>query len=467
MNLGRIAAALHWSAPVYVLDVAQSDTVTNGSTPVIGCEFPRATDARSIEAALLTMRDRLADRSVAQLSRNGRDRYAAQLSERLDTRSAPLANWIASLSDHQRRHKPVGGAFFAPSPGTARPANDGATSADLPLWQHIGEAARVDPGHRIGWHPVTVFSTLALAVIGLWSAGMLISGLSNARELHLTKQAVQTLATAPDSAARLRALLALQQRIDLYEERTQNHTPLRTRFGLNRDAEVLAGLWKPYAQASRGALVTPIRQNLEAQLVDLSQMQTAQVDAQINRLALDGHKALETYLMMADPSRADAGFMMPLLMRYWSTNANLRIGEKLDLSERLLGFYARHLPAHADWRIQPRPELVNASRQTLLAVIGVKNSEDTIYQGILDAVGNRYPEQTLSSLTVGTDTRGLLHTRATVPGVFTRQAYEGTIAAAIDEAAKRSETISDWVLANGQNTLPHHATHNQHNRPKP
>ncbi|MEJ0003870.1 MAG: hypothetical protein WDN30_10305 [Pararobbsia sp.] len=88
-------------------------------------------------------------------------------------------------------------------------------------------------------------------------------------------------------------------------------------------------------------------------------------------------------------------------MRYWRPNANLPPGEKLDLSERLLGFYARHLPAHEDWRIPLRPELVNASRQTLLAVTGVKNSEDTIYQGILDAVGNKYPDQTLPSLTCG------------------------------------------------------------------
>ncbi|MFL9904711.1 ImcF-related family protein, partial [Paraburkholderia fungorum] len=143
-------------------------------------------------------------------------------------------------------------------------------------------------------------------------------------------------------------------------------------------------------------------------------------------------------------------FMTPLLTRYWTTDANLPTGEKLDLSERLLGFYAQHLKAHADWRIQPRPDLINASRQTLLAVIGVKNSEDTIYQNILESAANRYANQTLASLTAGTDTRGLIHATATVPGVFTRQAYEGTIAAAIDEAAKRSEVASDWVLTDGQ-----------------
>ncbi|SIO69429.1 type VI secretion system protein ImpL [Burkholderia sp. GAS332] len=449
VNLARIADTLRWAAPVYVLDIADTDHVANANTPVTGCEFPRNADTIAIEAALQTVRLRLAARSVAQLSRNFRDRYAANLSERLDTRSGPLARWIAGLSGGRYRQQLVSGAFFAPypMPATGRDKN-APTSADLSLWQYIGDAAQAISGRRIGWHPVTVFSIVAFTAIGVWTAGMLISGLSNTRELHLTRQALHTLDTAPDSAARLHGLLALQQRIDLYEDRTQHHTPLLTRFGLNRDREVLAALWQPYARASRSVLVTPVQQNLEASLVDLSQMQTEHVDDRTNQLALDGHKALKTYLMLAEPSRADAAFMTPLLTRYWSTNANLPTGEKLDLSERLLGFYAQHLRAHEDWRIQPRRDLVNSSRQTLLAVIGVKNSEDTIYQGVLDRVGNRYPDQTLASLTAGTDTRGLLRTSASVSGVFTRQAYEGTIAAAIDEAAKRNEAASDWVLAN-------------------
>ena len=40
---------------------------------------------------------------------------------------------------------------------------------------------------------------------------MLMSGLSNVRDLHLTHEALHSLDTAPDSATRLRALLALQQ----------------------------------------------------------------------------------------------------------------------------------------------------------------------------------------------------------------------------------------------------------------
>ncbi len=243
---------------------------------------------------------------------------------------------------------------------------------------------------------------------------MLVAGVSNGHDLIESQRAVDLVKTAPDAAARLRALVVLQREIGLYEDRIQHHAPLLTRFGLNHDREVLAALWKPYAQASRRDLLVPVQQNLEAELVDLSQMPTGQADAK-TKLALEGHDTLKTYLMLADPAHVDTGFMTAQLQHQWRTQAQLSEGERLDLSERLLTFYAAHLKAHPEWAIQARPELVNGARQTLLALIGVRNSEDTIYQEVLSSVGNKYPDQTLMSLTAGADPRGLVRTTASVP----------------------------------------------------
>ncbi len=156
--------------------------------------------------------------------------------------------------------------------------------------------------------------------------------------------------------------------------------------------------------------------------------------------------------MLADPQRADAAFMTPQLEHHWNLDTGLRPGEKLDLSTRLLGFWVQHFPAHPDWRIQPREDLVSNARQTLLAIVGVKNSEDTIYQGILDSMGHKYPDQTLASLTAGTDTRGLFSSSAIVAGVFTRQAWDGSVEAAIDDAAKHNGVAGNWVLGNMADT---------------
>ncbi len=272
--------------------------------------------------------------------------------------------------------------------------------------------------------------------------------ISNAHQIVQTSEALAALKQAPDTAARLRALMALQQRIGFYEYRTQHHVPLFSRFGLNHDREALAALWTPYARESRALLAAPIQQDLEARLVDLGQMPTTQVDDQLTHVAQGGQGALKTYLMMADPQRADAGFLTQQLPKFWNTAASLTAGEKIDLSEHLLGFWADHLKSHPDWRIQPRQDLVAVARQTLLAVIGVKNSEDTVYQNVLASVGHKYPDQTLATLTAGTDTRGLFRTAAAVPGVYTRQAWEGSIENAIDDAAKHNGVAGDWVLGN-------------------
>ncbi|HDR9038015.1 TPA: type VI secretion protein VasK [Burkholderia vietnamiensis] len=450
LHLARISNLLRWAAPVFVLDLAGSDAVHRADTPVNGCELSRASDASAVETALLELRNRLADVSVGQLAHNPADRYASDLSTRLDTRSAPLARWIASLSDWQRRAQPVAGVMFAPWPASGA-TTTGTDSLHFPLWRYLTDAAKRTPGRRTATHPLTMVSGIALAAVGLWGAGMLISGLTNARGLALTNDVLRTFNGANSPATRLRALLALQQRIEFYEARVERPT-LFSRFGLNHDQDVLTALWKPYVREARPQLLAPVQQDIEGQLVDLTQMPTAQVDDQVNRLARDGHATLKTYLMMADPSRADAAFMTPQLVRHWNGGIGLSPGEKLDLSQRLLAFYAQHLGAHPDWRIAARDELVAGARQTLLAVIGVKNSEDMIYQGILESVGRKYPDQTLASLTDGTDTRGLLKTTASVPGAYTRQAWDGTIEAAIDDMAKRNGVTADWVLgATGAN----------------
>ncbi|AQV93833.1 type VI secretion protein VasK [Cupriavidus necator] len=449
MTLARITEILRWSAPVYVLDVSNADTTGNGNTPAIGCELQQDADGAAIDNALQALRNELAQRSVAQLIRNEADRYMAMLSQRLDTSAKPMAEWLAGLTNRQRWRFPVAGIVFAPYPAAAATDPETQPGADLPLWSYLADAARRGPGRRTGRHPMTVLSAIGLGSVALWTIGMVLSGILNSRDVHATQQSVTHLNAAPSAADRLRALLALQHQIERYEHRTQHRAPLATRFGLNRDEAVLDALWKPYAQASRRLLTTPVQQDLEASLVDLAQMQTTTLDEQTSKWALSGHQGLKAYLMLAEPERADAAFLTPQLVQHWSTEARITPGEQQDLAERLLGFYARHLKANPGWAIEPQPELVAGARQTLLAVIGQRNAGDTIYQGILTAFGDsnsKYPDQSLALLTSGTDPRGLVRAAATVPGVFTRQAYEGYIAPAIDQAAKRTEVASDWVL---------------------
>ncbi|CAG2159146.1 ImcF-related family protein [Cupriavidus numazuensis] len=445
--LARITEVLRWSAPVYLLDVAPTKPVPAAVVPVVACDVPASGDAAAIEDALQILRHDLAYRCVRPSTRDASARYLGELSQHLDSRSLTLADWIAQLL---RRRHPVCGVVFGPRAMTPGLENRADNDADLPLWQYLGEAARRRPGRRTARHPMTWGAGLALCAAALWITGMLISGVRNAQDVSIARRAAQDIQTAPNAAARLRSLVVLQQQIERYEYRTQHHAPWLTRFGLNRDAEVLAALRKPYAPAARQLLIEPAQQNLEASLVDLGQLQTTMLDDKSSRRAMGGRDGLKAYLMLAHPERSEPGFLAPQLVQAWSTDARITPGEKQDLAERLFRFYAQHLRANPEWKIDARSELVAGARQTLLAVVGARNAQDTVYQHILDGVGSKYPDQSLASLTTGTDTHGLLHASAIVPGVFTRQAYEGYIANAIEEAVKHRDVSTDWVLAGAQ-----------------
>ncbi|NKJ48384.1 hypothetical protein CIC12_16895 [Burkholderia sp. SG-MS1] len=483
-TLAKIATDLGWAAPVTFLHAVQTTGRQPEAFQAVGVflsdSVTRAAQGSASELSdrLTTLEYRTGTIGVQLCCEPMPITYFGQVSAYIGKQHKYIVTGWEALIASKWLRAPLDGLMFAPvfaprQPMAAPlPVTDAANvstqpgipgavpyeqpAALLPVWQEIGRGLRVHRGKHVGFYWPRA---LAMTLIGGTIAWCLTMAISFAGNLHLIRSAHASADAARVAAAgapaALRISLALQQQIETLEYRQRHGAPWHLRSGLNHDREVLAALWHPYARASRTILVTPIQRNLEASLVELSQMQTGQLDDQTSRLALDGHKALKTYLMLAEPGRADAAFIGPQLARYWSANADLPTSEKHDLSGRLLGFYARHLKAHEDWRIQSRQELVNASRQTLLAIIGVKNSEDTIYQRVLETAGSRYPDQTLASLTAGTDTRGLMRTSSSVAGVFTRQAWEGTIAASIDEAAKRNEVASDWVLAtDAQRTAP-------------
>ncbi|CAG9168038.1 ImcF-related family protein [Cupriavidus pinatubonensis] len=446
VQLLRITEALRYSAPIYALEVMQSNVDAPSDVPLIACELPGQADAAAIQSQLLTLRGQLGEHSLARLPQQARERDLGYLSQQLDTRAESLASWLAKLMRSYSRHSTIRGILFAPVGGEAQTA----PPSDLPLWHYVAESVRNLPGRRTAWHPITLVGVLFLTGTALWIIGMLLSGLRNTQDVQAAKESANDIRTAPNAIARLQALDTLQQQIQCYEYRIHHHAPLSTRFGLNRDDEILAALWKPYAKSSRDLLIAPVTQDLEATLTDLSQLQTNGLNAEASKWALAGRDTLKTYLMLAKPERADAAFLSQQLAQHWTTDARITPGQKQDLAERFARFYAEHLKSNPEWRITPRAELVAGTRQTLLAVIGERNAQDTIYQGILDGVGHKYPDLTLASLTAGTDARGLLRTTAVVPGAFTRQAYEEHVAPAIEQAAKRRDVVNDWVLTDGR-----------------
>ncbi len=129
---------------------------------------------------------------------------------------------------------------------------------------------------------------------------------------------------------------------------------------------------------------------------------------------------------------------------------NIPEGVRQSVLPSLLTFWTANLPEHPQWKTSPPPELTGAVRKILLRQIGVRNAENTLYQNVLQQVSRNYADMTLADMTGDTLTESLFSTEQTVPGMFTRQAWEGQVREAIEQVVTARREEIDWVLSDRQ-----------------
>ncbi|SMF83139.1 Type VI secretion protein IcmF C-terminal, partial [Trinickia caryophylli] len=223
-----------------------------------------------------------------------------------------------------------------------------------------------------------------------------------------------------------------------------------------RDEALLEALWPRYTDAANRILVAPIHETLEARLRHLGSLSDAEIasggDAQVHT----AYDTLKAYLMLARPERAAATFLSPQLVATAAperpVNSPLSPGTWEDLRQHTIAFFADHLARGRVPAMAPDLGLVASTRQTIVSVRGIQNSTDAVYQQILDDAKAKYPPVSLAMLLGDTTGRGLFNTTATVPGVFTRAAWDERIAKAIDDASEQRNVAGDWVLSDVKTT---------------
>jgi len=329
------------------------------------------------------------------------------------------------------------------------------------IWQTVADHSRKIHGRRVGFSLSTTAAWVTTALLGLWIAGSMLSGVTSRATIHSAEDTLAKLSTVQDPTRAALTLNDLQKQLDTLEVRHHNGAPWYTRFGLNRDAELFAALWPSYEGGASHIVVAPIRAKLEERLRQLASLSDEEIasggDAQIK----SAYARLKAYLMLAKPEHADAKFLTPQLIDTTAperpVNSNLTEGAWEDLRQHLIAFYANHLGQHvttddSSLAIIPDVELVNATRQTVIGVRGIQNSTDTIYQQILDDAKPKYPPLSLATLLGETSSRGLFNTTATVPGAFTRAAWDERISKVIDDASEQRSLTGDWVLSDTRST---------------
>ncbi|CAK9890000.1 hypothetical protein PS652_02833 [Pseudomonas fluorescens] len=450
-QLQRLARGLNWQLPLYLWQVCDSawSQDTRKARPV-GCLLPARFDAQVLQGRLNNLLEPLRREGLAQINNVMGHDFLLRLSR--DLQAEGIGRWrhtLAPLAGEFARGVPLRGLWF--SLPVQRTQHD--LKHDWPVasvWHGVLDD-NATSGRRLGWSVPRVGYALVLGLGVLWGAGLLLSFVSNRVQIAQVQTSLAALQQPGNSDEQLNAFNDLVRELARLDYRAKHGMPWYQRFGLNQNQALLDALWPRYVDANNRLIRDPAAANLQRQLNALISLPPG--SEQRAEQALGAYEQLKAYLMMARPQKADATFLTKALTNAEPSRIGVSPGLWQGLSPNLWRFYGEHLAAHPDWAIKADPTLVALTRQVLLGQLGQRNAETTLYQQVLDLAANQYPELGVQGMVGETDALALFYTEASVPGVFTRQAWEGQVRRAIDDIAEARREEIDWVLSDKQTDI--------------
>lgn len=438
-GLEKISELLRYSAPVWLWQFCDSKwSQAKRTEQPVGASFPIRARADDITRQLEMMLPELRAQGVNQILENNNHDFLLRLGQHL--KDGGIARWAQQLLpwlyDAQQR-VPLRGLMFSLPENKSADTSGGKADAEkyvpesqrhaltLPVtWQGIVDDCTRIRGRRVGmaWEQ-TLAWTLA-AIIGLWGAGLLISFMLNYGQITSVAGKARNLVEHPSvSDYQLTALHALRNDAGRMLHNIQEGTPWYQRFGLDHNQQLLNAMLPWYGVANNRLISDPANAALAQKLTAL--VSSAPNSDQRAQLAKPGYDQLKAWLMMAHPDKADGAFYAQAMKTVQPTRMGISTGLWQSLSPDLWAFYISELPKQPQWKITPEAQLVSQSRQVLLQQIGRRNAESTLYENMLKSVRRNFADVSLEDMTGGTDARRLFTTDEVVPGMFTRQAWEG------------------------------------------
>ncbi|HEY0289384.1 MAG TPA: ImcF-related family protein [Pseudomonas sp.] len=447
-QLKQRARGLGWQLPLHLWQVCASTwPQTERQTQPVGVGLSPRLSAAQVQTRLEELVQPLRQHGWAQVFENIPHDFLLRLSRDLHVEG--IARWrraLAPLLGGSARGLPLRGLWF--SPPLIRPESQSASHWPLdPAWQGVVDDKNVR-ARRLGWPAPRIAYAAIMTLALLWGAGLLLSFTSNRAQISHLQTSLATVQQPGNTDQQLLALNELARELGRLDYRAQHGAPWYQRFGLNRNDALLDALWPRYVEANQRLVRDPVAAFLQAQLralVALEPGSPERADA-----ARKAYEPLKAYLMMARPEKADTAFLVKAL----ANAAPVRDG----VMPMLWQFYAEQLAAHPAWRITADPALVAQVRQVLLGQMGQRNAVASQYRKVLDAAAHQYPDLDLRQMVGDTEAWTLFSTTATVPGVFTRQAWEGQVRQAIDDIAKARREEIDWVLSDSRTEIANELT---------
>ncbi|WP_434570084.1 ImcF-related family protein [Pseudomonas sp. Z3-6] len=446
-HLHDLARRMRRQLPLHVWQVCESAWPQDKrETQPVGCLLPARVTAPMLETSLRNLLGPLRHEGLEQMQVNKQMHHDFLLRLSRDLKVDGIAHWRQALAPLWGGMNPgvlLRGLWFSlPLPVAHSSENLHFWWPD-PAWHGVQRDKAV--GARLGWGVPRVAYALfmGLALVGI--AGTVLSFVSNRAQIVQVQSVLATLQQSSQGDEHLLALNELVHQLARLDHRVVHGAPWYQRFGLNRNETLLEALWPRYVEANNRLVRDPAAARLREQLSALVQLAPGSPE-RIERTR-DAYDQLKAYLMMARPEKAEVDLLVKTLGHVDPTRDGISPGFWQTFAPNLWQFYAEQLPAHPDWRIEADPRLVAQVRQVLLDQMGQRNAEAGLYKRVLDEAAQHYPALGLQQMVGDTEAAALFSSKARVPGVFTRQAWEGQVRRAIDEIAQARREEIDWVLS--------------------
>ncbi|MDI2111746.1 ImcF-related family protein [Commensalibacter nepenthis] len=317
-------------------------------------------------------------------------------------------------------------------------------------WEAVANNLNYIYPKRISMSHAEKFQLGCIGLILIWGVGSVVSYFVNKNSIvHNSQLAYQAINERLPTAQGLLIQKQLQQEITHKQLLIKQGSPWYSRFGLNKNTQQLTALWPYYKQANLRLMQNQIITLLNKKLTFFTENSKNSAN---NLQTKEAYALLKAYLMMAKSEKMDAGFFEEVIFRHWQERSNVTQGIWENTAPSLLIFYAQNLPNHPDWKINPNMMLVENTRKILLHQIGNHKVEEILYNDIIGTASPHFAKVELKNIVNNTDVNQVFFTKETIPGVYTRKAWENEIKTAIDQAIEAPRQNVDWVLSDNPET---------------